>query len=76
MPIRTPRRLRCRCQRLGVPLASLVPELCVFAPYKQPSSWRKVLYRPFVELYAEDENVVRRALEPVMGPPSSVRMAS
>jgi hypothetical protein len=60
----------------GVPIASLVPQLRLFAPYKQPSSWRAVLYQPFVALDAEDENVVRRALEPVVGPPSSERIAS
>jgi len=60
----------------GVPIASLVPELGVWAPYKQSSSWRPVLYRPFVALDAEDENVVRRALEPGVGSPSSERIAS
>jgi hypothetical protein len=60
----------------GVPIASLVPELRLFAPYRQPSSWRAVLYRPFGALYAEDENVVRRALEPVVGAAGSERIAS
>jgi len=60
----------------GVPIASLVPQLRLFAPYQQPNSWRKVLYRPFVALDAEDENLVRRALEPIVGPPSSERIAS
>jgi hypothetical protein len=44
----------------GVPIASLVPQLRLFAPYQQPNSWHPVLYQPFVALYAEDENVIRR----------------
>jgi hypothetical protein len=60
----------------GLPIVSLVSELKLFAPYKQPSSWRGLLQRPLVSLYGDDEDIVRRALAPLLREPTADAVGS